>query len=400
MNISRKLTAMRNAIDESSIRYLGPTGSRVKVGIFVPSILSRADGTTVRARTVLSCLDGHFQLSFVGMGVSSTTLGEPVRLMVKVPEREVELFQQLIRLPFWLIGVARILITHKFDIVYVCNDWFGLGVYLVFQKLFKQKVIFEVHGILSEENKTWGKPGFVVWFLRCWEAIMLKRCDLVLALSGHISRFCERYTRRVDLVPVFIDTNFFRRNEDVREALRERYAWQDKRVVGLIGPFDNIWNEVALQFLEKNMEEFDERIVFAIIGRVEHSRYKSLERCFCAESVQLQQDPNFLSSLDAVLVPRKLPTSGPLTKIIESMSFSLPVFTTPEGVLGMDYVEHGRDIIVAKEREMARAMNIMIFDDGLMRSIGENARQTVEKHYSYGANADRLVRILGSFSSC
>jgi len=359
--------------------------------MFVPSDLSRADGTTVRARTVLSCLDRYFRISLVGMG--STTFGEPEWLVVKVPARETELFRQLLQLPFWLVAVARILMRHKFDIVYVCNDWFGLVVYLTVQKAFKQKVIFEIHGILSEESKTWRKPTFLVWVLHCWEAIVLRQCDLILALSGHIFEFCKRYARRLELVPVFLDTNVYRRNEGIRAALRERHGWQGKRVVGIIGPFDDKWNECALQFLEDNMKEFDERIVFAVVGKCE--RKNNVERCLYAGFVE--DLPGFLSSLDTVLVARRLSTSGPLNKIIQSMSCSLPVFTTPQGMVGMDYAKHGRDIIVAKESEMARTVNSLIFNEGLMRTIGQNARQTVEKHYSCGANAARLVHILESF---
>jgi glycosyltransferase involved in cell wall biosynthesis len=172
--------------------------------------------------------------------------------------------------------------------------------------------------------------------------------------------------------------------------LRKRQRWQDSRVVGLIGPFDYKWNEGALQFLENNAEQFDKRIEFAIIGRCESRKH--LDRCFYAGFVE--DLPEFLSSLDAILVARRLSTSGPLNKIVQSMSCSLPVFTTPQGMLGMDYAEHGRDIIVAEESEMARTINSLIFDESLMRSIGQKARQTVQKHYSYEANATKLVRIL------
>jgi glycosyltransferase involved in cell wall biosynthesis len=67
-------------------------------------------------------------------------------------------------------------------------------------------------------------------------------------------------------------------------------------------------------------------------------------------------------------------------------------------MLGMDYAEHGKDIIVANESEMARTLNSAIFDHDLMRRIGQKARQTVKKHYSYEANATRLIRIVESLN--
>lgn len=238
-----------------------------------------------------------------------------------------------------------------------------------------------------------GKPTLLIWLLHCWEAFALKHCDLVLALSGHIFEFYRRYARRLELLPLFVDTNVYRRNESSRADIRERYNWQGKRVVGVIGPFDNKWNDCALQFLEENIQEFDKRIIFAVIGRCE--RKKSIERCFYAGFVE--DLPGFLSCLDSVLVARRLWTSGPLNKIVQSMSCCLPVFTTPQGMVGMDYVEHGRDIIVAKESEMAETVNSLIFNERVMRAIGQNARQTVEKHYSYESNAARLLHLLEAF---
>jgi glycosyltransferase involved in cell wall biosynthesis len=368
-----------------------PTGYvNANVAFFAPFDMTKVDGSIIRAKTVLSCLERGFRITPVVMSSSSS---EPEWLTVNVPERKIVLFRRLLQTPFWVLGVVRILIKHKFDVVYVCNDWYGLGVCLLAQKVFKCKVIFEMHGIASLQSKTWGNPTVLVWLLRCWEATVLRQCDLVVAVSKRTFDFSKRYAQQVEFVPVFVDTKTFRRDEDARVALRRRYGWQGKRVVGVIGPFETKWNQDALRFLDNNLEQFDERIVFAIIGKCKHR--KNWDRCFNAEFVKLQQDPGFLSCLDAVLVARKLSTSGPLTKIIEAMSFSLPVFTTPEH--GMDYVEHGKDIIVANESEMARTLNSLIFDDDLMRSIGHNARQTVEKHYSYEANAPKLVHLLQEF---
>jgi glycosyltransferase involved in cell wall biosynthesis len=326
----------------------------------------------------------------MSVGMGSTASREHDQLIVKVPGRKVESFRQLLQTPFWLLAIARILVERKFDIVYASNDWYGVGVFLMAQKVFKQKVILEVHGIPSEESKNWGKPTLLVSFLHFWEAVALRQCDSVIALSGHIFEFCRRYARRLEFVPVFVDTNVYRRNESARAALRKRYGWEDKRVVGLIGPFDIKWNEFALQFLEENIEDFHERIVFAIIGKSE--RKTNMKRCFYAGFVH--NLPEFLSCLDAVLVARRLSTSGPLNKIVQSMSCSLPVFTTPEGMVGMDYAEHGRDIIVAKETEMVRTLNSLITDESLMTRIGRNARETVKKHYGHEANGAKLVRVV------
>ena len=364
--------------------------SRANIGIFVASDLSKTDGTTVRARTVRSILNRHFHVSVAG--VSTTNLDEPNVLIVKVPRRDADLFRQLMQLPYWLLGVTRILFGHKFDVIYVCNDWFGFLAYLLARALFKEKVIFEAQGLLSEETEQWGKPSFLARILAYWERFVLGKCDLVVALSGHIFEFCKRYTRKLELIPVFVDTSVYRRNEANRIAIREKYRWQRGSIVGLIGPFDNTWNEGALQFLSKSVQEFDQRIEFVVIGKCD----QKVKIAKCSYVGFVEDLAGFLSGIDAVLVARRRSTSGPLNKIIYPMSCSLPVFTTPEGVVGMDYVKNGRDIIVAKEDEMAGVMNSILFNRRLMSTVGSNARRTVERYYSHTTNAHRLGQIINS----
>jgi glycosyltransferase involved in cell wall biosynthesis len=261
-------------------------------------------------------------------------------------------------------------------------------------RLFKQRLIFEAHGILSEESRVYGKSRFLTWLLHCWEIIVSSKCDLVIALSIDISRFYKRYARRVELIPVFVDTAAYnvksRRAEQFKESI-----FRGKKLVGVIGPFDIKWNESSLDFLEKNINQFDPRITFAIIGRCK--RKKMIARTFYTG--YLTDFNTFLSHLDAVLVTSTLSTSGPLNKIIEPMACSLPVFTTPEGFVGMDYAKAGKDIVVAKQIDMVRTVNSLIFNESLMTTIGRAARSTVQRYYSLDVNRERLFEITSSLSA-
>jgi glycosyltransferase involved in cell wall biosynthesis len=181
-----------------------------------------------------------------------------------------------------------------------------------------------------------------------------------------------------------------RRAEQFKESI-----FRGKKLVGVIGPFDIKWNESSLDFLEKNINQFDPRITFAIIGRCK--RKKMIARTFYTG--YLTDFNTFLSHLDAVLVTSTLSTSGPLNKIIEPMACSLPVFTTPEGFVGMDYAKAGKDIVVAKQIDMVRTVNSLIFNESLMTTIGRAARSTVQRYYSLDVNRERLFEITSSLSA-
>jgi glycosyltransferase involved in cell wall biosynthesis len=76
------------------------------------------------------------------------------------------------------------------------------------------------------------------------------------------------------------------------------------------------------------------------------------------------------------------------------MSCSLAVFTTPGGVVGLDYAENERNVLVFDEGQLVEKVNTLVFDDDSIRRIGENARKIVEKYYSQAVNARKLVGIV------
>ncbi len=103
-----------------------------------------------------------------------------------------------------------------------------------------------------------------------------------------------------------------------------------------------------------------------------------------------------LHSLDAVL-DYKEPTKGPYTKVIEAMACGLPVFTAPRGMMGFEQATPGEDILVYPKEELVGKVNELIFDDDLMKRIGEKARITAEKYFTKAANREELLSIIDRF---
>lgn len=289
----------------------------------------------------------------------------------------------------WNLKLIPVIMKNKFDVVYCSHDWFGFLTYFLLSKIYKYKIIFEAHSILSEEHKEMGYSKIRVKLNQIHEKFVIKHADHVIALSENTFKFYEKYNKNIDLVPVFIDEDMFKINKEIESKKYQR----DFKLIGLIGPFNTIVNECFLDFLYENTKRFDDKIKFVVIGKYDN-KIENERIIYTGYLESIRDYIDTLSNLDAVLIPSKIATSGPLNKIIEPMSCSLPVFTTPKGMVGLYYIEHGKDIHVFKEDELVDNVNELIFDDELMKEIGKSARITVEKYYSKKANEKKLIEII------
>jgi len=363
----------------------------LKVGITVLNDkldVNKENGTTVRVKRLYEVLKPYDNVVLISGGYKNKTLENLVA--VYVPRARYSAL-----LPFWMLGLVNILIRNKFDLIICSSDWFGFLVCYSLSKLLGFDIVFEAHGILSEENRIFGKPRMILKFCQLLERFVISHSKLVIALSENIWAFYRRYNKSIEVVPAFVDTTYYKRYEEKRKSLRRYYGIPTgASLIGLIGPFDTIPNKYFLEFTYRNLHKFDEHIMFMLIG--DCSIRKEDERLIYTGYVK--DYVGHLSCLDAVLVPSKDKTSGPLNKIIESMSCSLPVFTTPKGVVGLDYAENGKNIFVFDENELVEKVNAYVFNDGLMRKVSDNARKTVERHYSKEVNGKKLLKIFRSIT--
>jgi len=344
----------------------------MKILISTPGDISKNDGTTVRAKRILKVLGTKFDVKLLG-------------------SKKFALDIQIIRRPLRLVNLVTAILRFKFDCVYCSQDRWGFVVFKIFQKIFKYKIIYEAHSIVSEECRNVKKPMIIVKWAEYFERFIASHSYLVIALSKNTFDFFIKCNENIELIPVFLDTKLYKLNEMKRVEIRQRYKISSNIVVGLIGPFNIVFNKHFLTFLYDNISRFDKRIKFMIIGNCD-KRIES-ERIIYAGYVEDYID--HLSSLDCVLVPSKIATGGPLNKILESMSLGLAVFTTPAGLVGLDYVTPGKDIFVFEEHELVDKMQQLMFEGTLIHQVGKNARHTVEVYYSKEVNTKKLTKLFG-----
>jgi glycosyltransferase involved in cell wall biosynthesis len=80
------------------------------------------------------------------------------------------------------------------------------------------------------------------------------------------------------------------------------------------------------------------------------------------------------------------------------MSCGVPVFTTPQGILGLDHVKPQEDIFVADEGKIVALINGMVFNSEAMEKARKSAIQCIRNHYGKEQNAARLASIIDGLS--
>ena len=93
------------------------------------------------------------------------------------------------------------------------------------------------------------------------------------------------------------------------------------------------------------------------------------------------------------IVPLKT-GSGTRLKILEAMSYGVPVVSTSQGAEGIDYTD-GCDIIIADEGKLFAEKIIGLLNEKEQRFlIQKNARQLVERKYDWNIIGDALSEII------
>lgn len=347
----------------------------MKIAVSSLSNIRENDGFSLRVKAIFKVLKAHYNVYLIIRGDNEDEKKFKNTIIVKPKNTK-----------FWNLKLIPIIIKNKFDCIYIIGDIFGFLTYYLLSKIYKYKIIYESTGILYEIQKSVHSPSLLVKLYQILEAFAYKHADQVIAVAGYIYEYCKGYNKNVDFVPLFMDEKLFKKNNAIK------YNNASSKFIGLIGPFEDSSSRYSLDFLYKNLDEFDDRIIFRVIGRCDYKI--EAERVIYTGYIDSTQDYiNQLSSLEGVLVLEG-DDPGPYTKVIEAMACSLPVFIGSRLELGLDFLQSGKDIFIFREDEIIEKINDLIFNEEQMKEIGRNAQITFEKYYSRKTQERRLRDIL------
>ncbi len=282
----------------------------------------------------------------------------------------------------WKLKIFKELTGKKYDLIFSIGDFRGFPAIHQLSNHLGFKTIFEAQAILSEEAKNLGYSERQINKLKKLEQSCIKSADFPTAVSENICEFYKKINPNTSLITVCnFDISLFRNNSAIKNKIRERYGIKDnEKLIGIVGPFGLDYNRYVLEFLYKNIGSFKNQIKFLVIGQCDN-KIDSKRIIYTGYLDSRQDYAEHIIGLDALIVPSNISTSGPLTKILEAMSCSIPVFITPAAAVGLSNFKHGQNLFIFEEEKFAGEINKLIFDDDKTKQVGEAARKTVEKFY-------------------
>jgi glycosyltransferase involved in cell wall biosynthesis len=363
---------------------------RIKMAVVVGEDIFAMDGTTVRVNRVIELMKNRCDVTIIAtsdktqtafMGLNNVKIkGLGLRrLMYCAVPKSVKSFFVLL----WNIKLGFTLLQNHFDVVYSAHEWFGFPAVYFISKVKKYKTIFEAHSVFSLDFKEAGHTSFALIIDHWLEKFVAEHCDSLMALSPETLNFYRKYNTNIRLYDVFVDTEIFKPTIKTKTV--------KTKTIGIIGPFNATTRQKHyLEFLYSKIDCFDNRIIFLIIGNCEeklsHERIK-----YTGYIKSIRDYAKQLSYLDAVLIPENISTQGPRNKILEPLSCSVPVFTTPKGIIGLPWVKPNEDILVCEEKDLTSTVNALLFNEELMCKIGGNGRRIIEQYYSKRVNEQKLL---------
>jgi len=221
-----------------------------------------------------------------------------------------------------------------------------------------------------------------------------KSADLLCATSNTIKEFIHKVTdKEVSVIPFGVNVNEF-----IPKQVASLFDPEDF-VIGSIKPIESIYNGDILiksfAVLSKNYNN----LKLLIIGEgSESEKLKLLCKQMSVENkviftgrIPFSEVSNYFNMIDVLANLSEYESFG--VSVVEAMSCEKPVVVTNVGglkeVVADDSV--GLKVSVADIDETNSALEKLILDKQLRKTIGKNARQHVLKYYNWEDNLNEMI---------
>lgn len=282
----------------------------------------------------------------------------------------------LVQLLFSLIATTlKLLLCTKIKIVHIHtasnNSFRRSAMFITLARVFRRKVIIHVHG-----------GGFKEYYEKNTAFVHknLLKCDTIIALTQHWKDFFNGLGfENVVIVPNIVDS-----------PLIQEKKYNDGKVhiiyLGLITKSKGIYD--LLDVINEHKTEFENKITLHIGGNGETETLKKMiSDCSLQDIVIFEgwvsgdKKEELLNNADIFILPSY--TEGLPISILEAMSYSLPIISTPVGGIP-EVVKDGENGIIIKPGEkyaLFNAIKELTNNKGLREEMGKISYQKVQLHF-------------------
>ncbi|QTA83332.1 Glycosyl transferase, family I [Desulfonema limicola] len=282
---------------------------------------------------------------------------------------------------------------------------------LVLCRILKIPILMEVNETVEEE-KLFSSRDRLRWltFWRWFEKKILEMPAHFTVVSEPLRRFFIGRgfsPQKITCVPNGVNIREFYPGAG-SDSIRKKLGIEGKTIIGFSGNFAK-WH--GLDFLAEALKEFfaihsKDNIAILLIGQP-GSRFDMPEFpkdiTIVTGYIPFNQMPAYLDAVDIFIAPypRIVPFYFSPIKIFEAMAMAKPVLASAQGQI-CEIIKDNVSGILYPPENMAvflEKLSSLVDDKALCRNLGKNARQVIEKHYTWENNARTILELCRRFAN-
>ncbi len=297
-----------------------------------------------------------------------------------------------------IAGVSK---TVEFDVLHV-HDWITAPASIAFEKFCRKPMVFTVHSTEHGRSGLHTPDSFTIDGLEWWATYEANKVIVTSgAMKGEVCGHFKLPNEKVEVIPNAIDLSKYHEEFD-RWALRARYGVQphEKLIlcVGRLVPQKGI--EYLIQAVPLVSQRYPEA-KFIIVGDgwyrdhlewVANStgqRWRIMFTGFIPDSDLV----GLTKAADVMVVPSVYEPFGIVA--LEGMAAGVPVVASQVGGL-VEFIEHDKTGVLTyprKPESIAWGINYVLSNPDHARWMIQNARETVQRAYSWEAVAKKTSKV-------
>ena len=277
---------------------------------------------------------------------------------------------------------------------YVIFESIFSAVYLQKLKISKSsKLILRAHNV---EHKIWQdlaknnvmKKMFFLFMshqIKLMEETIPKHVDYIFTLSGSDEKyFSSIFPEKIYNIPVTFNTN-------------HAAAKKIKNTIVHLGAMDWKPNVEGINWFMHEVlpliKKMKHNIQIHIAGKGMPKKYFNYNDETTIVKGKIKNVKNYIMSKEIMFVPL-FSGSGIRIKILEGMSFGLPIISTSKGAEGIPYTHLENIIIANTANEFCNAISLLIENKKLAKKIGTNGQLLIKKYFSKHFAINQLNNII------
>jgi glycosyltransferase involved in cell wall biosynthesis len=229
--------------------------------------------------------------------------------------------------------------------------------------------------------------------------LILRHATTVFVISHNLEKeVMTKYSNSAIYMPIFVDTDFFKMNNDYRKEIRNKLKISSEEIV--IGYLGSFWYVEGVPYLIESFDELKKihsSIKLMIVGGGNATQSDDLKQIIrtkeCYDDIILisrkpyELMPKYLSACDIVCSPKiycKENIAANPIKIYEYMSMGLITVSSSVGEVKSVIENRKNGFLVEPENldDLKKVLDDIIINIQLINKIGYNARNLIIENYS------------------